>query len=253
MRLRRTGSPDAPRTYEYHSARRQRNRYPLRVELDNDDIAPIDPTVDTIEVRTGRDSWDDITDAEGDEWVLLYESGELKIFEFLVDRIFWEAPDDRYLRATYRYGSLGGDRDRGGETTLDGQIDGQSSTTSLSVADASRLPADGGIMLLPDENAADDEYVRVTDVDTTTDTLTVQRGVNGTDAASHADGTTVHYCPEEVRDAVAGQAAAELVRYDLSTQRQDGNDVAISPGAKVEDWQQEYRDTKAKYSAVRRM
>ncbi|MEF8825436.1 MAG: hypothetical protein V5A34_05605 [Halapricum sp.] len=251
LRHLRAGSPGAPRTYEYQNARRQRTRYPLRVELDHDDIVPFNAVAgDVLEIRTGRDNWDDVTDAEGDEWVLLHDSGELKVFEFLVDRIFFEAPDERYLRATYRYGALGGARGRGGETTLTSDVDATS--TSLSVTNAARLPA-SGVMLLPNPETDSSEYVRVTDVDTDTDTLTVQRGVNGTVVAGHDEGTAVHYCPQDVRDAVAGEAAAELIRYDLSTQRQDSDDAAIPPRDKLEDWRQEYRRTKAKYSAVRRM
>jgi len=238
LRLRREGSPDAPSTYD--------------VDLDNQDIVPIDAAAgDVLEVRTGRDSWDDITDAEGDDWTLINETGELKLYQLLVRRIYWEAPDERYLRATYRYGTLGGDRDRGGETALSSQVD--STTTSLSVADASRLPAEGGIVFLPASTPADGEYVRVTDIDHGTDTLTVTRGVNGTDTVQHPSGTTVHYCPEDVRDAAAAQAAAELVRYDTTTQRTDADNAAVSPGQKLDDWQQEWQQTKARYSAVRKM
>lgn len=253
LRLRRRGSPDAPRTYEYYDADRT-SGFPLRVELDHDDIVPFDPNAgDVLEIRTGRDSWDDITTGEGDEWVLLHESGDLKLFQLLVKRVWWEAPDERYLRTTYRYGALGGSRDRGGETTLAAAITGAESETTLSVTDASRLPADGGLLFLPNSPAADSEYVRATSVDHAADELTVTRAVQGTDAASHDAGTTVHYCPPDVRDAVAGQAAAELARYDLALNRTDGDSLTIDPGTKIDDWQQEYRDAKARYSSVRRM
>lgn len=252
LRLRRTGTPDAPRTYEYHDASRGTGGFPLQIELDHDDIVPLDSSAgDALEVRTGRDSWDDITAAEGDDWVLNHSGGYLKLFRILIQRVYWEAPDERYLRATYRYGSLGGDRERGGETTLDADI--TDTETTLSVSDASRLPPDGGIVLLTAADPANSEYVRITDVDWDTDELTVQRGANGTTKSSHDSGDVVHYCPEDVRDAVAAQAAAELVTYDTSNERADGDNASVTATRKLDDWQQEWQHTKAQYSAVRRM
>lgn len=250
MREVRVGSPGAPRTYEYYDAQRQRHRFPLLVDLDHQDIVPIDPDAgDTLEVRDGRDSWDDITSEEGDEWFLNYEDGELKIFELLVNRIYFEAQDERYLRATYRHGALGGGRRRGGQTALDGQVD--DSGTSLTVTDSARLPADGGVMLVG--TGAGAEYVRVTDVDTSMDTLTVTRGIRATSKTSHASGTPVHYCPLEVRDAVAAKTARELLRYD------DWVDELVEAGSglgasdKMDAWEQAWTDACAKHSVVHRM
>jgi len=253
LRLRRAGSPGAPSTYEYHDARRQPTRFPLRVELNNDAVLPLDPDAgDVLAVRVGRDDWRDLTDAAGSEWVLLSATGELKLFRRLLRRAFFEAPDDRYLRASYRYGALGGDPDRGGQTALAGALD--DSTTTLTVADASRLPADGAVALLPDAtDPAAGEYVRIVDVDAGTDELTVVRAARGTDPVAHDSGTPVHYCPPDVRDAVAAQAAAALVNYDTGTQRSDADDLAISPGDKVDGWEAEWEQAKARYSAVRRM
>jgi hypothetical protein len=252
LRLRREGSPGAPRTYEHHDANPQAARFPLRVDLDHNDIVPFNASAgDAVEIRTGRDSWEDITSGEGEDYVLLYEEGEMKLFQLLVQRVWWEAPDERYLRTTYRYGSLGGSRRRGGETTLSGDV--TDAATTLSVADASRLPADGGIFLVAGQDGSDNEYVRATGVDTKADEVSVTRGANGTSATTHSSGAVVHYSPEDVRDAVAGQAAAELVRYDLSLNRTDGENAAISPSTKLDDWQQEYQRVKAQYSAVWRM
>jgi len=250
MREVRIGSPGAPRTYEYYDAKRQRNRYPLEIDLDHEDIVPIDPNAgDTLEVRKGRDSWDDITAEEGDEWFLNYDDGELKIFDILVDRIYFEAPDERYLRATYRHGALGGDRRRGGETTLDGQI--TDSTTSLSVTDSARLPADGGVMLVG--TGPDAEYVRVSDVDTSTDTLTVTRGIRATSEKSHDDGAPVHYCPLEVRDAVAAKTARELLRYDDWVDELVEAGQGLGASDKMDAWEQAWTDACANHSTVRRM
>jgi len=253
LRERRTGSPGAPRTYEHQDANRSQG-FPLRVELDHDDIVPLDPAEDDVfEIRTGRDNWEDITSEEGDEWVLLHDSGDLKIFDLLVRRVWWEAPDERYLRASYRYGALGGDPQRGGQTTLASSA--TDTATTLSVEDASRLPGEGGIVLItsPSPKGMTGEYVAVTGIDHGADELTVSRGRRRTPKEPHDEGDTVHYCPMDIRDAVAAQAAAELVKSDLSLQRTDSDDAAISPSRKLDDWADEYESAKAQYSAVRRM
>jgi hypothetical protein len=250
MREVRVGSPNSPRTYEYYDAQRQPHRFPLRVDLDHEDIVPIDPNAgDTLEVRDGRDSWDDITDAEGDEWFLDYDDGELKIFELLVNRIYFEARDERYLRATYRHGALGGGRRRGGQTALDGQI--SDSATSLSVTDSARLPADGGVMLVG--TGTDAEYVRVTDVNTSTDALTVSRGIRATSSSSHPDQAPVHYCPLEVRDAVAAKTARELLRYDDWVDELVEAGQGLGASDKMDAWEQTWTDVCANHSVVHRM
>jgi len=252
MREVRVGSPGAPRTYEYYDAQRQRHRYPLEVDLDHQDIVPIDANAgDTLEVRDGRDSWDAITSDEGDEWWLDYEDGELKIFELLVNRIYFEARDERYLRITYRHGALGGGRRRGGQTTLDSQVDDSTSTTTLSVADSARLPADGGVMLVG--TGTDAEYVRVSDVDTSTDTLTVTRGIRATSATSHASGAPVHYCPLEVRDAVAAKTARELLRYDDWVDELVEAGQGLGASDKMDAWEQAWTDACANHTMVHRM
>lgn len=252
MRELREGSPGEPRTWEFQDARTQRRRYPLRVSLDHDDIVPIDPSVDTIEVREGRDDWRDVTGDEGDEWVLEYDTGEMKLFEFLVNRIWFEAPDDRYLRTTYRYGALGGARDRGGQTTLTSSVDSNTTTTSLDVTDASRLPADGGVLLVGSGEGA--EYVRATNVDTSTDTLTVSRAARATTASAHSSDEPVHYCPLNVRDAVAAKTARELLRYeDWVDELVDASNLDVGAAEKMRSWQDNWETQLANNSAVRRM
>ena len=245
VRERRTGAPDEPRTWEYHDARRAPTNFPLRVDLDHDDVVPIDPSQDTIEVRTGRDSWDDITDGENDDWWLDYNDGQLKIFRFLVQRIYWEAPDERYLRATYRYGALGGDTSRGGQTTLSSQI--SDSATSFDVDDASRLPTTGILLL------GDSEYVRLTDIDYSADTITVDRGVRRTSRSSHNSGATVHYCPERVRDGVAAKTGMEMINTDMWRDKLISTGDEVSLSEKKSDLQDEWETTLANQSGVVRM
>jgi hypothetical protein len=250
FRLRRVGAPSDPATWEYHDARRTSHRFPLRVDLDHGDIVPLDPDAgDALEIRTGRDTYEDITAEQGDSFYLDRATGELKLYQLLVNRLFFEAADERYARLTYRYGGLGGGRSRGGQTTLTGDVD--AATTTLAVANASRLPADGGIVRVGPFD--DPEYVRVTGVDPAAGELTVTRGQRATVATTHDAGDPVHYCPLDIRDAVAGLAAAELVRYDTFIQQVDEDDDGIDPGTKVEQWNARFDDACAQYSGVRRL
>jgi hypothetical protein len=250
MRIIRVGSPDSPSTYGRHDVSGSKQTPPLLINLEYGDVVPFDPDAgDTLEIRVGRDSWRDVTADRGGEWVLDNDRGQLRIFRFLLSNLRFEDRGERFVRLSYRAGGLGGGRDRGGETALAGDV--TDSSTTLSVAGASRLPYDGGLAYLPASDPADAEYVQVTDVDTDNGELTVERGVRGTDGAAHPSGTAVHYCPPDVRDAVAAYAAAELVRYDLANQRTDADDQAVPPSDKLEDWADEWERTKRRYSNVR--
>jgi len=79
----RVGAPGRKATWETHDAPR-RSGFPLVISLNNGDIQPLDASVgDAIEIRTGRDSYEDITDEEGDEWVIDNRRGQLKLFEYV--------------------------------------------------------------------------------------------------------------------------------------------------------------------------
>lgn len=244
-RMRRVGSPNEPRTWDYHDARR---KYPLRVDLNQRSIVPFDPDEgDRLEVRVGRDSWRDVTDAEGSQWTLEHSSGYLRVFRRLLRRLWWESPDDRYIRTTYRYGSLGGSFDRGGETPLESEI--ADDATTLDVADIARLPPSGGFAA----TVGGEEYVEVEAVDHETGELDVRRGVNGTDATTHGAGATVHYCPEDIRDAVAGKAAVEGVLKDDSQLGMPDDGQLTDRETKKKTFESEWDDTCARYSRVRRI
>jgi hypothetical protein len=243
-RLLRSGAPGNPETYEKYDAPNRGWDRQMVIDLDGRNVLPFDAAEgDVVEVRTGRDQWEDITADVGDDFVLESGPGRINIYRRLFGRIYFEKRTNRFLRVSYRYGGLGGARGRGGQTTLDGQID--DTTTSVSVANAGRLP-DGGIMLI-----GNDEYVRVTNVDYGTDTLTVERGARATAAASHADGAVVHYCPESLRDAVAGMAAAELVRYDDWTATVVDGDRSVDPQQKIDDWEAAFDSACASASDVK--
>jgi len=245
-REKRVGSDDK-RTWEYHNANRLSGGFPLSVGLKHDDIVPIDPSTDTIEVRVGRDSWRDITADEGDEWFLNHDSGKLTIFRLLFQRIHFESPDNRYLRANYRYGVLGGNTGRGGQTELSSDV--ANSATSLSVEDASRLPASGIVLL----HSKEPEYARITDADYDNDTVTVERAVRGTTASTHEAGDIVHYCPESIRSAVAAKAAQELLRFDDWVDQLREASQSLGGKEKMDSWQDEWENTLASNTGVRRM
>ena len=247
FRLQRTGSPAAPETYEHQGVKGE-PRPPMRVSLDHRNVLPFDSNQDdTVEVRTGKDDWTDITADAGDEFVLKHHEGVLEVYRFLIQRIYWDARDNRYLRATYRYGALGGNQDIGGQTTLDGSLGGNDTDTSVSVADAARLP-NRGVLLL-----GNDEYVRVTDVNYSTDTLTVDRGVRSTSVTSHSDGDVVHYCPEDIRDAVAAKTARELLRYDDWVDELVEAGQGLGASDKMDAWQETWESALENESTVRKL
>lgn len=244
----RVGSPGSPETYEYASVEGNHRRPPLRLLLDHRFIHPIDPNQDdVVEYRSGRDEWTDISDASGDEFTLKYEHGAMKVFRWLINRIVWGVPDDRYLRLSYRYGGLGGKQGQGGQTTLDGAVD--SSSTSITVDNAGRLPSSGKLLLYGD-NA---EYVDLESVNYDTNTITVSRGERSTDAASHDDGDVVHYCPLSFRKSVAGKAAQEMQEYEFFAANLSDTGDGISGSDRIDTWSAKFDRSKAKHSTVKKL
>jgi len=104
------GDPDEPRTWETHDVHDAETWDPARVMLDNRKILPLEPDQgDALEVRTGRDQWRDVTDDEGDEWVLNYRTRRLLIYNRRLDLTPFDDPNTRFMRICYRYGPLGED------------------------------------------------------------------------------------------------------------------------------------------------
>jgi hypothetical protein len=248
MRTVRVGSPSTPRTYARHDTIRRSGRKPLLIDLEYGDVVPLDAsTGDVLEVRTGRNSWDGVTTEEGDGWVLDHDRGQLKLFRFLIRRLHFESPGERFVRLSYRAGGLGGDRRRGGQTELDAPADSGDGT--LSVQDAGRLPAPGTYVTIGAPGSQ--EYVRVTDIDYGADTVDVERGVRATTAASHADGDTVLYTPLDVREAVAAKVAAELVKDEESEISIPDDGQVVDRTTKADQWESDWEETAASHSSVR--
>jgi hypothetical protein len=233
-------------SYRYKSAKGR--GFPIHVYLDHFDVVPFDASAgDRIERRTGRDSWIDITNEEGSSWVADYRTGTITLYELpgrghlpMLRRY-----RDRFIRLSYRHGAPGGRHDAGGQTTLAASLSG-SQTGTYDVADAGRLPPGGGTMLL-----GGTEYVSVDSVDTAADTVTIgRRGLRGTDESNGWEsGDVLHYCPMNVREAVAAMAAREAVLFDDWTdQLVDTGGGAPQPQAKLDDWEREYDHAVARYS-----
>ncbi len=104
----RVGAVDEPQSWEVHDVHEATSWEPVTVFLDNHDPLPLDPNEgDTLEVRTGRDAWEDITDQYGEEWTLDARQKRLRIFYRRLISPPFDDPNTRFMRVTYRYGPLG--------------------------------------------------------------------------------------------------------------------------------------------------
>lgn len=237
----RVGTPGNPVTYETQDADLYRNRRNIKIWLDNKEIVPIDPTEDAIEIRSGRDNWRDITSGEGNDWTMNYEKGWIKIHRRLIRRI--PSNTELFLRISYRHNGLGGNIHRPGQTTTTEQVN--TGDTSFGVEDATRLPPQGVLFI------GGDEYVRAT-VDYTADTVNVDsRAIRGTPEEQHSSGTTVHYCPMNVRKGVAAKAAVELLTYDDWVGQLVEGEHGVQGQMKVDQWESEWERQLKKYAEVR--
>jgi hypothetical protein len=247
LRTVRIGAPEAPQTWEHHDARGLSNRPPVTVSLNHDNIVPINGGAgDTIEIRTGRDTWEDVTSEYGDEWVLDNQRGQLKLYRFLFTRLFFEAPSERFVRLTYRAGGLGGGPRKGVTTALASAAD--SSTTTLTLTNAARLTDPPLLAALGSD--ADFEYVTVTDIDYAADEVTVVRGQERTDAQAHDSGDALQYVPEAVREAVAAKAAAMLTRDDDARTSVPDEGQLTSRNDRASALEAEWQDSVKQYRSV---
>lgn len=240
MRAVPVGSTAAPKYFDAKGS-----PWPVRIYLDHQNVHPLDSELgDFIETRTGRDQYRDITDREGSAWTADYDEGIITIYRMpgtgqlpAVRQI-----RDKFVKVSYHLGA-GGDFESAGETTLSESLTAdESDTGSIDVGHADRLPRSGGTMLL-----GGTEYVDVEDVDHSANTVTiVSRGMRLTAPAEHDAGTTIHYCPPDVRDAVAAMGAAEIARTEDFTEAMFDGDVDKS--SKIEGWREEFHDAVNRYS-----
>jgi len=242
----RVGATDRKATWETHDSP-SRSGFPLTISLNNGDIQPLDSSAgDAIEVRTGRDSYEDVTGEEGDEWVIDNRRGQLKLFRFLVRRLQFEGPDERLVRLTYRHGALGGSRDEGAATALTSSV--TSGDTTLPTSDPSAFPATPFIAGLG--ASAGFEHVRVEEIDTGTGGVTVARGVEQTDTDSHPEGAILQYVPPSVREAVAARAAVPVVLDDDARTAVPDDGQLTSRTDRADELREQYRDAARSNSDV---
>lgn len=245
QRMDRRGVSGSPSTYEQQDASLWRNQGGVKIWLDNTDVVPLDPGEgDVLELRTGRDSWRDITALEGDRWEMHHRDGWLRVFSRYKRHIWREVARDRIVRTTYRYNGLGGQVGKPGETTLSAGAAADPPEASLEVDDPARLPPRGPCLV------GGDEYVRIEQNDHD-GPVAVDRGVRGTEPVALEAGDTVHHCPVDLRSAVAAKAAVELVRYDDHPEELPTPDDSVSHKDKMEDWDAEFERAKRRYSKVR--
>ncbi|MYL67790.1 hypothetical protein [Halorubrum distributum] len=104
----RVGAADEPRSWEVHDVQDAMSWHPVSVTVDNARPLPLDPAEgDAIEIRSGRNQWDDVTDEEGDAWVIDYRRRRLRVFERRLAITPRDDPNTSFVRLTYRYGPLG--------------------------------------------------------------------------------------------------------------------------------------------------
>lgn len=234
--------------YEFHDADLHRYQGGVKVFLDHRGIEPIDVAEgDSIEIRTGRDSWRDITGSEGELWRMNYVKGVLQLVGYYryTNAVWRNSIMDDNIRINYRFGGLGGGRRKPGQSSLSSSLS-QGTTNEAEVDDASRFPAGGAVVLVGDE------YVRYESADWDNDKLlNLTRGVRHTTDADRDSGDTVHYCPMMVRSAVASKTAVELMTYEDWVAETISTGQELDPSPKIDQWNAEWEKALGRFSEVK--
>lgn len=225
---------------EYHEGIRR--DYGWTVYLENENIVPFNSGAgDKVEIRVAEDSWKDVTD----ESTLDPDSGVVEI-----DQRFVRVSPGRFIddtnfrvRVTYRYGNTG---DESGETNLTETLDGNASLpTTVGVSDASVIRPGETVLL------GDDEYVLISEVNTSSNTITIAgRGLRGTNKIEHSVDTRVGYMPMEARDAIASGVASRIIQQDdFLDVLNEGVGDSIDNQTKVEDLRNRFEELVGRYSS----
>jgi hypothetical protein len=191
--------------------------------LENNRVVPFDSTEDDAVyfytgLDTDGDTWQDITDEEGEVWQLLDHRNGRFTFDpdALVDEVVGGVGGLRSMPSflkrfrfaiSYRHGILDRDSAQVGQTDLGQSID-DSQTGGVSVDDVavlSRGRVSSTAILRIGREYVTAEYDRAAG-----EVLIQERGVRGTTATSHDSGETVMYVPPEYRKAVASRAGMEI-------------------------------------------
>jgi hypothetical protein len=194
------------------------------IPLEKERVLPFDPTEgDEIYIYRGLDDslgdgWEDVTDERGTMWdILNHREGTLtfspiETAEYLMDyhvgAVSGSVPSfikRMRFAISYRYGGLGGSRSTTSETTLAADL-ADSETGTVGVTDGAGFPGTSEIIVKIGR-----EYLSVSPNPDTDEMDILERGVRGTDAASHDADDSIQYTPPAVRKAVASRAAQQLV------------------------------------------
>lgn len=191
------------------------NSRPTRFYL-RPNLIPLDPEEgDELAYRTGTDSFTPIPESQ---YMVNWNTGEVELFDVFGTSYFSKRVNRPYqaspIVARYRYGAGGHKTRTPGQTALTATVDDTVGAT-VAVDNTDRIPPNTTEPILLGQS----EYVRI-DVDRQAGEITLtSRGLRGTDAQSHDSGDTVHYCPLDIREAVAGKAAASLNDWDFAVER----------------------------------
>lgn len=210
------------------------------IYLDESDVKPFDTAQgDKVEIRTGEDSFTDVTDdvfVDTDRGVVEVDQRVWRAYPFYPEQTNYR------FRLSYRYG---GAKDEAGETTTQATISDTADTPiTIPVADASAV-TEGSIVLL-----SATEYFFVTDVDTTNDEITFgQRAIRGTTKTAHPSGDTVSQLPLNVRDAISAKVATRLLQQDdFLDALNEGTGDTIDNQQKIEDLSSEFEAVISRYT-----
>lgn len=221
------------------------NNRPTRFYL-RPNLIPFDTAKgDELAYRTGTDSFTPIPESQ---YMVNWRTGQVELFDVFGRSYFAKRVNRPYqsspIVARYRYGA-GGHRSRdAGETTIADAITSDDTNPTIGVADVERIPPNTNEPVL----LAHSEYVRI-DVDRSTSEVTItERGLRGTsDEFAHDSGATLHYCPMDIRKAVAWKTAENLNDWDFFvewlTERVDYSDVQ----RRIDRAQDYYEKTVKKY------
>jgi len=241
MRQVRIGTPDRPETFESHRADMTRHQRGAKVWLDNRFIVPFDPDKgDALLVRRGRDRWKDIT-SNSNSYDLNSRKGYVRIYSRFRSAYRFRARKQEMFRVCYRHGAPGGRRNVAAQTVMAEPSD---------VSDTTLVLEDAAVFVPNTLVKIEEEYVQVTNVDVDSNEVEVIRGVRGTEPKDLDIGDVAHFCPADLRSAVAAKAAVEIQSYaDWINEIVDADGMRTSD--KVEMWNSEWEEAKRRYAEVR--